>query len=459
MGISDAACPNCQKLEAQLAIVVAELQETKARLGLDSTTSHQPPSQDKPWIPKSERQKTGRSSGAQPGHRGTTLKMVECPDEVVTLPVTGHCGCGQTWDTVAVSDELARQVLDLPEIRLQAVEYRAQVKVCPTCHHREQAAFPAHVPGQVQYGPRIHGLAVYLNAVHFVPLKRTSNILDAICGARLSDGTIALSLQVAAQRLTAFETELKAALLNQPVLHADETGSKVNGKLAWMHVVSCQQLTLYGHHEQRGYAALKAMDVLPRFKGTVVHDAWITYFQLPAQHALCNAHLLREWRHLAEGHGQTWAGELRSAMQLVYHEHKAGILALEGTAVFLNRFDTLVQAGLDTNPAEEPVPGQRGRVKQSRGRNLALRCQQHRDKVLRFLHDERVPFDNNQAERDIRMACVKRKVSGGFRSAEGGMNFCRIRSYTSTLHKQGLNIWDGLVSIFRNDVLMPNFSC
>ena len=439
--------------------MLAELQEIKARLGLNSTTSNQPPSQDKPWTPKSERQKTGRSSGAQPGHPGKTLKMVEHPDEVVTLPVTGHCGCGHAWDTVTVSDELARQVLDLPEIRLHAVEYRAQVKICPTCQHREQAIFPDHVPGQVQYGPRIHGLAVYLNAVHFVPLKRTANILEALCGAKLSDGTIALSLNVAAGRLAAFETELKAALLNEPVLHADETGSKVNGTLAWIHVVSCKQLTLYGHHAQRGYAALKDIDVLPRFQGTLIHDAWSSYFQLSAQHALCNAHLLREWRYLAEGHGQTWAGELRSAMQLVYHENKAGTLTSEGKAAFLGRFNALVQAGLDANPAALPVPGQRGRVRQTQGRNLALRCQRHREAILRFLHDEGVPFDNNQAERDIRMTCVKRKVSGSFRSTEGGMNFCRIRSYTSTLYKQGMNIWHGLVSIFRNDVLMPNFSC
>jgi len=446
-------------LEAQLAKVLVELQEIKARLRLNSTTSNQPPSQDKPWTPKSERQKTGRSSGAQPGHPGKTLKMVEHPDEVVTLPVTGHCGCGQTWDMVAVSNELTRQVLDLPEIRLHAVEYRTQVKICPTCHHREQAAFPDHVPGQVQYGPRIHGLAVYLNAVHFVPLKRTSNILEALCGAKRSDGTIVRSMNVAAGRLAAFETELKATLLEEPGLHADETGSKVGGTLAWMHVVSCKQLTLYGHHEQRGYEALKDMDLLPHFGGTVVHDAWSSYFQLPAQHALCNAHLLREWRYLSKGHGQTWAGELRSAMQLVYHENKAGTLISEEKAAFLGRFDTLVQAGLDTSPSAQPVPGQRGRVKQIRGRNLALQCQRHRDKVLRFLHDEQVPFDNNQAERDIRMACVKRKVSGGFRSAESGMNFCHIRSSTSTLHKQGVNIWHGLVSIFRNNVLMPRFSC
>lgn len=221
-----------------------------------------------------------------------------------------------------------------------------------------------------------------------------------------------------------------------------------------MHVVSCWQLTLYGHHEQRGYTALKAMDVLPRFQGTVVHDAWSTYFQLSAPHALCNAHLLRELRSLAEGH----EAELRSAMQRVYHTNTAGTLTSEGRAVYLQQFDALVHLGLETNPRAQSILGQRGRVKQPRGRNLALRCQRHREAILRFLHDELVPFDNNQAERDIRMACVKRKVSGGFRSAQGGMNFCRIHSYTSMIHKQGRNLWQGLVSIFRSDILMPQFS-
>jgi transposase len=439
--------------------VLAELREIKARLGLDSTTSHQPASQDKPWKTKSERQKGIRPSGGQVGHPGKTLKMVEHPDEVVTLPLQGHCGCGQSWGEVEVTDLLARQVHDLPELRLQVTEYQAEVKVCPQCQRREQALFPTHVPGQVQYGPRLLGSAVYLNTAHFIPLERVTQIVAALFGAFLSDGTVALNLNLAAQRLTGFETTLKTALLKQPVLHADETGSKVNGKLHWLHVVSCGQLTLYGHHEQRGYEALKAMEVLPSFQGVVVHDAWSTSFRLPGGHALCNAHLLRELRGLAEHYGQTWAAELRTALQEVYHQQKSGTLTAQGKAAFLTRWETLVAAGLAANPAAEPVPKQRGRVKQSPGRNLALRCRQHRSAMLRFLDNPAVPFDNNQAERDIRMVCVKRKVSGGFRSAQGGTSFCRMRSYVSTLHKQGLNAWQGLVSVFRGDILMPDFSC
>lgn len=381
------------------------------------------------------------------------------PDEVVVLPLTGTCGCGHAWEGKPVADLLARQVHDLPELRLLVTEYQAEVKVCPDCQQRGQAAFPSHVPGQVQYGPRLLATAIFLSVGHFIPLERVTQILAALFGAELSDGTVALNLSLAAQRLAVFEKSLKTALLKQPVLHADETGSKVNGKLHWLHVVSCTQLTLYGHHEQRGLTALQAMEVLPQFEGVVVHDAWSTYFRLPGKHALCNAHLLRELRGLNELCGQSWAGELRTALQEVYHHRKAGTLTPESKSAFLTRWDQIVALGLASNPPAEPIPRKRGRVKQSPGRNVALRCQKHRAAMLRFLDDPLVPFDNNQAERDIRMTCVKRKVSGGFRSAEGGQNFCRIRSYLSTLHKQGLNAWQGLVSVFRGDILMPDFSC
>ncbi|SMB83232.1 transposase [Deinococcus hopiensis KR-140] len=384
--------------------------------------------------------------------------MSASPDKVVVLPVTGTCACGQHWNEVEVQDLLARQVMDLPEVRLQVSEYQAEVKVCPRCHGRQQAAFPGNVRGQVQYGPRFQALAVYLNVAQFLPFKRVGDVLETLCGQRPSEGTLALHLNLATERLAEFEAGLKEALLEEPVLHVDETGSKVGGKLAWVHVISSKQLTLYGHDPHRGSAAIQTMGVLPQYSGVLMHDAWLTYFQLPAQHALCNAHLLRELRFLHEQLGQDWAGELRAALQLVYHQHKVAPLTPMEKTAFLVRFDALLEAGLVSNPAGEPVPKQRGRVKQSPGRNLALRCQKRRDMVLHFLHKEGVPFDNNQAERDIRMVCVKRKISGGFRSDKGGKNFCRIRSYLSTLQKQGFSIFKGLVSIFRNNILIPKLS-
>ncbi len=438
--------------------MLARVQDLEAQLAQTSKTSSQPPSQDKPWLPKSERQKSGCSSGGQRGHPGKTLKMSEHPDEIRTLPVTGQCGCGEPWDTVAVHDLLARQVHDLPEVRLHVTEYQVEVKICPRCAHREQAAFPADVPGQVQYGPRVHALTTYLNVVHAVPLERTADVVDALCGARPSGGTIMLNLYLASSRLEGFEDQLKTALMEQNVLHADETGSKLGGKMQWLHSVSNAEFTLYGQHSNRGYAAIEKMGVLDRFEGVVVHDAWNTYFQLPGQHALCNAHLLRELRYLHEHLKQSWAGELRTELQGVYHQRKTGTLTQTQKEAFYERFDALLIQGLNANPASPPVPGRRWKPKQTKGRNLALRCQQHRGAVLLFLERDDVPFDNNQAERDIRMFCIKRKISGGFRSVAGGEAFCRIRSYVSTLRKQGMNVWQGLVSVFRGDILMPNFS-
>jgi len=240
--------------------------------------------------------------------------MSASPDKVVVLPVTGTCACGHHWNEVKVQDLLAQQVLDLPEVQLQVTEYQAEVKVCPHCHERQQAAFPGNVRGQVQYGPRFQALAVYLNVAQFLPFKRVSAVLETLCGQRPSEGTLALHLNLATERLAGFEVGLKEALLEEPVLHVDETGSKVGGKLSWVHVISSKQLTLYGHDPHRGSAAIQAMGVLPQYSGVLMHDAWLTYFQLPARHALCNAHLLRELRFLHEQLGQDWAGELRAAL-------------------------------------------------------------------------------------------------------------------------------------------------
>lgn len=309
----------------------------------------------------------------------------------------------------------------------------------------------------MQYGPRIHALTTYLNTVHFIPLSRTAEVISTLYGSAPSEGTIVLNLNLAAERLEGFEAQLKDALRAEPVLYADETGSKVSGKLHWLHILTCASYTLYGHHHSRGRDALVAMGVLLDYQGLLMHDAWHTYLTLPMDHALCNVHLLRELRGLNESFQQRWAGELREALQLVYHQRKTKTLTAEGIIAFKGRFDALVTAGLVSNPAMERAAGQRGRAKQSRARNVALRCQRYKREMLRFLDDDWRPFDNNLAEQGIRMMCAKRKISGGFRSEAGGEVFCRIRSYVATLHKQGMDVWDGLVSVFAGDILMPVF--
>ena len=176
-------------MTAERDTLVAEVQDLKAQMSADSTTSSLPPSTDKPWKPQSERVRTGRPSGGQPGHIGKTLEMSAHPDTVIVLPVTGQCACGQAWDEVPVQDRLARQVHDLPETRFHVTEYQAEVKVCPCCTVRQQAPFPASVPGQVQYGSHVHALSTLLNVVHFIPLARTAEIIGTLILQGVSGGS------------------------------------------------------------------------------------------------------------------------------------------------------------------------------------------------------------------------------------------------------------------------------
>lgn len=440
------------ELQHQLADLQGRLKALSQR---DSRNSSQPPSQDKSWKPQTERQKSDKHSGGQKGHPGKTLSMSDHPDVIVVVPLEGSCDCGHVWNTVEVDSYRARQVHDLPEIRLQVTEYQAEVKTCPHCQGQQQANFPNNVSGQVQYGPRLHALSLNLTVGHFLPLARTCDVLEDLCGSRVSEGTLVLGQRLAFQKLAEFEVELKTALLEEKVLYADETGSKVSGNLNWVHVVFSKMLTFYGHHQNRGLQAVQDLGVLPEFNGILMHDAWPA---LSAQHALCNAHLLRELKGLSLDPEQQWAAELRTQLQEIYHLRKDRMLTPTEKERFKGCFEALMAQGLTLNPANENKEGKRGRVKQSLARNLALRLQKHQTAVLRFLEDDPLPFDHNQAERDIRMVCVKRKISGGFRSERGGEVFCRIRSYISTLRKQNLNVFQGLTSIFRANPILSPFS-
>lgn len=211
--------------------------------------------------------------------------MVSEPNERVVLSVE-KCSCGECLETVSAIHFEKRQVFDIPEVKLIVREYVSERKICPACQKANQAKFPNEARSRVQYGSRIQGLATYLNVAHFIPLERSSEIINMLCGANISDGTIDCAIQVAGDGLEGFEANLKVGLQAQRVLHADETGVKVDGRLNWIHVLTCELMTFYAHHAKRGYAALESMDVLPKYQGTLMH-AWSTYFQLQTLHALC----------------------------------------------------------------------------------------------------------------------------------------------------------------------------
>ncbi len=443
--------------------LTARVTELERQVKRNSRNSSQPPAQDGfQKQTKSLRPKSERPVGGQPGHRGATLRLREKPEHIETHAVTHCAGCGQDLQAQPATHYERRQVFELPVLALTVTEHRSESKTCGHCQTRTQAPFPAGVTNVVQYGPRAQSAAVYLRNYQLLPQARTSELFADLFGHRLSPGTLGAAQQSCAAALVEVEAAIKAGLQAAPVAHFDETGLYVAGQRQWLHVASTPDLTHYATHPKRGAAATTEIGILPHFHGIAVHDAWAPYWQADCQHALCNAHHLRELTALVEQGGQAWAQGLQDLLREIKRTVEAaqsvGAEGLDAATheAFCTRYQALLTAGLTHNPAAAAVPGQRGRSKQSKARNLLLRLQQRQTEVLRFMTDFRVPFDNNLAERDLRMMKVQQKISGCFRAVTGAQAFCRIRSYISTVRKRGVNVLAALEQVFTGTPSLPD---
>ena len=460
------------QLTADFALLKAEnialrerVRTLEGQLAKDSHNSNKPPSSDglsKP-APKSLRPPSQRPTGGQPGHPGHTLRMVEKPDRTVTHRVERCKACGQSLDTVHPDRIERRQVYDLPEPKLEITEHQGETKVC-SCGCVNRAAFPPEVPAPVQYGPRLKGTAVYLSQYQLLPFERTAEILRDLHGCEsFSQGTLANFHADCAARLEPIEAAILKQVAASPVVGFDETGVRATGSLHWLHTVCTKALTWYHAHKKRGAQAMDAAGILPTFQGCAIHDFWKPYFSYDCQHALCNAHLLRELVFLHEQENQTWAkamiDHLLAIKNAVVTARSANLQALPDTEKVLihARYDRIVEEGYAENPRAEPPSGpkRRGRRKQSKALNLLDRFRDHSPSILAFLHNFAVPFDNNQSERDLRMMKVRQKISGTFRSLDALKNFCRIRGYVSTARKNSLTALDALRRIFLGDPFLP----
>lgn len=280
-------------------------------------------------------------------------------------------------------------------------------------------------------------------------------------GGRLRKDAVAC-LFLCDGQLVAFDFALPKFRNNQAGAHFDETGLYVAGRRHWLHVASTTSLTYYGTHAQRGTAAMDDLGILPQFTGRALHDGWPSYLGYGCQHGLCNVHHLRELTFVAEQMGQAWATDLQELLLKIKDAvAEASVqgrtaLPLVQQQEFAKSYDEIVAAGLQL-PANQPPPpdGRRGRRKQSKAKNLLDRLAKYKAETLAYMYDFQVPFDNNQAERDIRMVKVQQKVSGCLRSAEAAQAFCRIRGYISTMKKQGRNVLAALSSVFTGQPLSP----
>ncbi len=451
-----------------IVLLAQKVQELEDKLAKDSHNSSKPPSNDgmgKPKRTRSLRKSSGKKSGGQTGHPGSRLAMVEKPNKVKRCRVEICVQCQASLERISVNRIERRQEFELPPIRLVVTEYQAEVKHCPHCGCENQAEFPAGITQPTQYGPDFKALLVYFNQKQFVPLERVAEICQDVLHQPVSEGTIVEACHQAAHLVEPVNKRIKQYLIEtDETVHFDESSLRVNQINHWVHSAGTERATNYHVDAKRGAVGIDNAGILPKRTGNCAHDDWAAYYTYRnAKHGSCNAHHLREFAFLQERHPQEWEGamveHLLRIKKAVEEAVAQGQLCLtsEQLQAFEARYDELVLQGLASNPVPDKPPGQRGKVKQSPPKNLLDRLQNYKAAVLAFMYDFKVPFDNNLAERDIRMVKLKQKISGCFRSADGAKTFCAIRGYLSTARKNGFGAFEALKLAVRGSPYAPDF--
>lgn len=462
-----------EKQQKQIAQLFSENAKLKEHIAKNSHNSSRPPSSDgfkkepKP-NPKSQRGKSNRKAGGQQGHKGHKLAKTDNPDLIVLHELNLCSHCNKDLSSTAADIE-SRQIFDIPPLSIQVTEHRAESKLCPCCGKISRAKFPEGLIQEAQYGSRIKSFLTYINQYHFIPYARSRDFIRDVFNHNVSVGTINNILFSCYELLNDAEDKIKENLISSILLHGDETGMRVNGKLHWQHVLSTSNLTHYGINQKRGHVAIEETAILPNYEGTIVHDYFAPYLKYGNKHILCNAHHLRELTFIEEQYKQPWAKHMKDLLVAIKHQrdylYDRGVNEFSDYRIkaYERCFDEIIMQGL-WHPDNIPKPkrnknrGKQGPIKQSKGKNLLDRLRRNKEEVLAFMYDFTAPFDNNLAERDLRMSKVKQKVSGCFRSEAGAKYFCRIRSYISTARKNGIQILDALEKAFLGTPFIPNLA-
>jgi transposase len=439
---------------AELRVDNAELRidnaELRARLDSNSQNSNKPPSSDgykkktvKPALPKNK----GSSQGGQNGHKGHTLQQVEVPDKIV--PCTpGVCTCGHEFESGQLILAEKRQVFDFPKPKLEVTEYQIFKASCPLCGQEQKGVAPEWVNAPTQYGNKVKAFAVLLNVHYKLPFKKIQLLFRDLFGHPINESTTSSAGEKCYDKLEGSEHIIKSKIIEDDVLHADETGLRVEGKLHWLHTATTLLYTYLFVHEKRGSGAIQSdKSILLDYFGWLVHDCWGSYFNLNnPKHAVCGAHILRELQGLTDSGATKWAKIFKSFLLSVYmmpfEERVKRRTHIE------SRYDRICGFGEKAEPPPVKTAGGRGRCKRTKGRNLVERLIREKDAVLAFAFNKEVPFTNNLAERDIRPAKVKQKISNSFRTFKGAEIYARIEGFISTARKNNRCVFTELSNTF-----------
>ena len=441
----------------QVKMLTQRVSELEQKLALNSKNSSKPPSSDnhKPK-PKSLRKKSGLKSGGQKGHKGKSLDFCEQPNNIIEYRLNYCPKTGEQLDENNVVKIIERQVFDLPETGLiidqhNIYQYKNSLGELLT------APAPKGVISRTQYGKNFYRWLVYLSDYQFIPLNRIRQMCVDLFGYSVSEDTILKARQHCYENLESFEAWVKEALVESEVIHADETGFKVNTQTHWMHTACNARYTYLSVQAKRGYTAIKEMNILERFHGYLVHDCWSTYFKLTdCIHVLCNPHLLRELVFSHEELKQDWAMRMITFIEeaYLYRKNFSEEQRKQNRKYWEAEYRRIIAEGfIENTDANQPLctKGKRGRKKKNKARNLLERMDIHQDKILAFLWHDQIPFSNNQAEQDVRMVKLKQKISGGFRKTQSAEVFARIRSFISTASKNNIHAWNALGNAFNGN--------
>ena len=436
-----------EQAETKIAVLELENAELKARLNSNSKNSSRPPSSDgyqkKPAFPK----KGNGKQGGQAGHKGSTLHQVDNPDKIVSCK-PNSCSCGHDFKEEDLILSEKRQVFDLPKPKLEITEYQIHKAVCPECGLVNKGPAPHGVNAPVQYGNGVKAYSVLLN-VHFkLPFKKIQLLFGDLFGYRINESTVYSASEQCFEKLAGSQEIIKSKVTGYNVAHADETGLRVSGKLHWLHTATTLLYTYLFVHEKRGGEALKSnKSILNNFSGWLVHDCWSSYFGFTGfKHAICGAHILRELQGLIEAGQSKWAEDFKIFLMSIYE------MPFEERVKRRNqveaRYMIICEKGLRADPPPKRTPGKRGRHQRTKGRNLVERLIREQPAVLAFAFNKQVPFTNNLAERDIRSAKVKQKISNCFRTFKGADIYARIESFVSTARKHDRDVFSELWNTF-----------
>lgn len=449
---------------AQVSVLLTALEGFLNQQKPTSRNSSLPPSQDPNRLKQLRSGEGDKKPGGQAGHVGKTLRPVENPDEIINISVDkSSLPTDHSYKKVGVSK---RQVVEfhlsrhVKEYHLEILEDETGKRITATPPDES-----AYINRPIQYGVSVKAMAVYMNQYQLIPYKRVAEYFRDQGNLPLSAGSLFNFNKEAFSVLENFETIAREKLLNACVLHSDETGINVNGKLHWLHGALNDRWTLLMPHTKRGTEAMNDMDILPHFKGISVHDHWKPYFTYTkCRHALCNAHHLRELQWVIEkSPDHKWAAKMKELL-LEINEALAeagGVLIEKERQTYHERYISILKEGDEESPLPIPPPIQkgevkkRGRMKKTKERNLLERLGVFEKETLLFMEEEQVPFTNNKGENDIRMTKVHQKISGCFKSFEGALIFCRVRSFLLTAQKHGVTATDALNTLFQGK--LPDF--